>query len=178
MNSKSNLNKFGVKKSHRDSLIKTILSDLVIYEHVTTSKAKAKAIAPLFDKAVVIAKMDMSRREVERKLGIYVGNDLAVSKMIDVIGKRFTKEKSGLVKLYPLQRRKGDGAEQITMIVKGYTYKEVGKKVSGSSTSKKEATKPESKSKAPTIAAIDSKGGKSQVAGSVNKSTVKSRSGI
>ena len=178
MNSKSNLNKFGVKKSHRVSLVKSILSDLVLYEHITTTKVKAKAIAPMFDKAVVIAKMDLSRREVERKLGIYIGNELAVSKLIDVIGKRFTKEKSGLVKLYPLQRRKGDGAEQITMIVKGYTYKEVGKKVSASLPVSNKEAKPEAKSKAPTVAAMDSKGGKSQVAGSVNKSSVKSRSGI
>lgn len=175
MNSKSNLNKLGVKKSHRVSLKKNLLSDLVIYEHMQTTKARAKAIAPMFDKAVKTAKMDLPKRELERKLTMYVGNKLAVEKLIEVFAKRFEKETTGLVKLYALQARKGDGAEQVKMIVKGYTYKEVGKKIATSDKKKEEkveADKPTNKFEEKDVKA------NSQVMGKVNTSTVKSRSGI
>ena len=129
MNSKSNLNKLGVKKSHRVALKKNLLSDLIIYEHIKTTKAKAKAVAPIFDKVVRLSKLDLPKRELERKLIMLVGNKNAVSKLIEVFSKRFEKDNTGLVKLFMLQPRKGDGAERIEMIVKGYSYKDIGKKI-------------------------------------------------
>lgn len=175
MNSKSNLNKLGVKKSHRISIIKGILSDLVIFEHVKTTNSRAIAVAPMFDKAVKIAKLDMPRRELERKLVMMLGNISAANKLIDVFVKRFNKDKTGLVKLYKLGARKGDGAQQTLMIVKGYTYKEIGKKIETKkelNVEKEEVKKSTQKFDNETV-----KSG-SQVMGKINTTTVKSRSGI
>lgn len=175
MNSKSNLNKLGVKKSHRVSLVKGILSDLVIFEHVKTTNARAVAVAPMFDKAVKTAKLDIPRRELERKLIMMLGNISAANKLIDVFVKRFDKDTRGLVKLYKLGARKGDGAQQTLMIVKGYTYKEIGKKIESKKQSKTE--KEEEKKSTQKFDNETAKSG-SQVMGKINTTTVKSRSGI
>ena len=175
MNSKSNLHKLGAKKSHRVSLVKGLLSDLVIFEHVKTTDAKAKAVAPLFDKAVKIAKLDIPRRELERKLMMLMGNKNAVGKLIDVFVKRFEKDTTGLVKKYKLGARKGDGAKQTLMIVKGYTYKEIGKKIDSKKSEKKEKEIEQKTSQ--KFENEDIKAG-SQVMGKVNPQAVKTRSGI
>jgi large subunit ribosomal protein L17 len=180
MNSKSNLNKLGVKKSHRDSLVKNLVSDLIIYEHIKTTRAKAKATTPVFDKAVRIAKMDLSKRELERKLSILVGNKLAVDKLIEVLAVRFKDATSGLVDMYALQRRKGDAAEQMQLMVKGYTHREIGKKTAEKAVKATKDVKAEDKEadvkNAKTKVSVASS--KSQVAGNVSKAKVKSRSGI
>jgi large subunit ribosomal protein L17 len=177
MNSKSNLNKLGVTKSHRDSLVKNLVSDLIIYEHMKTTKAKAKATAPVFDKAVSIAKMDLPKREIERKLIPLVGNLIAVDKLIAVLAVRFKDSTSGLVDMYALQRRKGDSAEQMQMIVKGYTHKELGKQTSVKTNKEDKKAEKQADTKTVKSNVTDSKG-KSQVAGNVSKAKVKSRSGI
>ena len=175
MNSKSNLHKLGAKKSHRVSLVKGILSDLIIFEHVTTTNAKAAAVTPVFDKVVRIAKLDIPRRELERKITKLVGNKYAVSKLIDVFVKRFEKESNGLVKTYKLGARKGDGAQQTLMIVKGYVYKDKGKKVASKKEEKSE--KETDQKSAKRFEKEEVKSG-SQVMGKVNPSAVKTRSGI
>lgn len=177
MNSKSTLHKIGAKKSHRVSLVKGILSDLVVFEHVKTTNAKAAAVAPLFDKAVKIAKEDKPRRELERQLTMLVGNKNAVGKLIDVFVKRFEKDTTGLVKLYKLGARKGDGAQQTLMIVKGYEYREIGKKVTTKKEEKQEKETSKKEKEVKKFEKEDVKGG-SQVKGKINTSTVKSRSGI
>jgi ribosomal protein L17 len=176
MNSKSNLSKLGVKKSHRDSLKKNLVTDFIIYEHLKTTKAKAVALIHLFDRAVNVSTSDLPKNEIERKLQIIIGNELAVKKMIEVISKRFKTQKSGFANLFALQRRKGDAAEMVKIIMKGYVYKEVGKKLNKTTKEEAKAEKAaEAKANKPEFK--DSKG-KSQVAGNLSTITVKSRKGI
>jgi len=177
MNSKTMISKVGIKASHRRSLQKNLLSDLIIYEYLTTTKQKAKLVVGDFDKLVKIAKSKKDAVSKDRLLKLKVGNENAVKKLIEVYAKRFEKESSGLVKVYKLGQRKGDSSDVVKLMVKGYEYKEIGKKVSQSKKkAEKEAEQKEVAKKDFNISK-DQKG-HAQVAGNVSGAKIKTRSGI
>jgi large subunit ribosomal protein L17 len=173
MNSRTNISKVGIKASHRKSLQKNLLSDLIIYEHLTTSKPKSKLVIGEFDKLISIVKSEKSDLYKRRLLTQKLGNENAVEKLLAVYAKRYEKETSGFVKLYNLHVRKGDATPMVKMMVKGYVYKDIGKKVA--KTEKKEV-KTEAK-EAKKLATKDLSAN-AQVAGNVSASKIKTRSGI
>jgi len=175
MNSKTNISKVGIKASHRRSLQKNLLSDLVIYEYLTTSKPKSKLVMGEFDKLITIAKSDRPAIFKERLLKNKLGNINAVNKLLDVYAKRYEKEKSGFVRLFNLGVKKGDATPMVKLMVKGYVYKDIGKKVKKST--KKETVREDQKESGAVNSAKDLSG-QSQVAGNVSAAKVKTRSGI
>lgn len=180
MNSKTNLPKIGRKKSHRESLQKNLVSDLLVYEYVTTTKAKSKLALHLFADVIKLAKSDKTEYEKRRLLTRMLGNENAVTKVLDVFTKRFADETSGLVKLYKVENRKGDNAPQVKMMVKGYVYKQIGKKVAEVKKAKAKKTENEEAEKKPAqgIRAAKDLSQKDQIQGAANSAKVKTRSGI
>lgn len=178
MNS-NKLSKVGRKKSHRDSLALNLLNDLIVYEYMTTTKAKSALVLGEFDRVINLAKGDKSAFEKKRFLTEMLGNENSVAKLLDVYTKRFKDEKSGLVKVYKVGNRKGDNAEMVKLIVKGYTYKEVGKKVSDKPAKKEAKATAKAEEKASGIPAASKMANqKSQLAGNANAAKTKTRSGI
>lgn len=173
MNSKTNISKVGIKASHRRSLQKNLLSDLIIYEHLTTSKPKSKLVIGEFDKLISIVKSDRSENSKRHLLTLKLGNENAVEKLLAIYAKRYEKESCGFVKLYNLNVRKGDATPMVKMMVKGYVYKEIGKKVAKSD--KKEV---KTETKETKNLAAKNLSATAQVAGNVSASKIKTRSGI
>ena len=56
----------GRTKEAREMMLRNLLSSIIIYEKVETTKAKAKAVKPLLEKAITTAKKGdlASRREL------------------------------------------------------------------------------------------------------------------
>jgi len=179
MNSKTTIKKVGKKTSHRKSLQRNLLSDLIIYEHLTTTIAKSKIITPAFEKLITFIKSGKTNQEKERILLQTLKNPNAVKKMLEVYQKRFEKEKGGYVNIYKLGNRKGDNAKMVKLMVKGYVYKEIGKRVSAKKDSKKvEAKNPEKKPDYLAKESLKGVSGKSQYEGGPSAQVVKTRSGI
>ncbi len=179
MNSKTGFNKVGIKKSHRESLKRNLVNDLIIYEYLTTTAAKSKLVLANFDRIIGIANGDKTDHEKVRTLEQFLHNDTAVAKIMEVFTKRFASEKSGLVRVYKVGNRKGDNADMVKLMVKGYVYKEVGKKVAAKPV--KKAGKVEAKTENKLAAGVQTPknvSAKSQVAGSAAAAKVKTRSGI
>lgn len=174
MNSNSKKYKVGIKTSHRKSLQKNLLSDLIIYEYLTTTKQKSKLVIGKFYTLVGIAKSDKEMQFKERLLFKKLGNENAVNKLLDVYTKRFEKEASGLVRVFKLNTRKGDSGELVKLMIKGYVYKDIGSKVR--TDKKKKEVKEQDKS----VKALSQKdlSAQSQVAGNVSAAKIKTRSGI
>jgi large subunit ribosomal protein L17 len=174
MNSKIGLKKAGLKTSHRKLITKSLLSDLVVYEYMTTTKAKSKLVISDFNKLITLVKGSLTDREKERRLIIKIGNLNAVKKLLEVYKTRFEKDNGGYVNIYKLGNRKGDNAEMVKLMVKGYVYKDIGKKVAPSKTSKKEVKEDKSKKTFVKGGSLDKK----QFVGDANTAKVKTRSGI
>lgn len=104
------------KKQPRELMLRNLASSILIYEKVKTTEAKAKAVKPLVEKVITLAKKNdlVSRRRLIQVLP----QKMAVKKAMEVIGERFKDRDGGYTRIIKLGTRKGDGAEvaQIELI--------------------------------------------------------------
>ena len=97
------------KKSPRKALLGNLCSQVILYEKIQTTEAKAKVIKPLVEKIVTRAKNDTlaNRRLILAKLPI----KSATKKVFEVIAPRYKERKGGYLRIIKLSPRKGDGAK-------------------------------------------------------------------
>ena len=113
-------NRLSRKSSHRLSLLQNLSSDLILYESVETTLAKAKELKRYAEKIITKAKVDSvhNRRLVISK----IGPSDAYKKLFEDIGNRFKDRDGGYTRIIRIPSsntkskfksyyRKGDGAE-------------------------------------------------------------------
>lgn len=113
-------NRLSRKTSHRLSLLQNLSSDLILYESVETTLAKAKELKRYAEKMITKAKVDNvhNRRLVISK----IGPSDAYKKLFEDIGNRFKDRDGGYTRIIRIPSsntkskfksyyRKGDGAE-------------------------------------------------------------------
>ncbi len=93
----------------RRALLRNLATSLVLYEHVNTTLAKAKAMKPLVEKLITKGKIKSlaARRELMKTLTI----ESAVNKILEELGPRYATRPGGYTRIIKLGSRKGDGAE-------------------------------------------------------------------
>ncbi len=97
------------KKAPRQALLRGLATSVVVYEKVKTTTAKAKAVRPLVEKLVTIAKKnDLNAR---RQLLEVLYHKKAVNKALEVLGPRYKDRKGGYTRIIKIGNRHGDGAE-------------------------------------------------------------------
>lgn len=103
----------GRETSHRLSLYRNLVTDLLRYERITTTEAKAKEIRPMAERVITLGrKGDLhSRRQAMR----FVFDPKVVKKVFDVIGPRMATRPGGYLRITGLEPRKGDGARMATI---------------------------------------------------------------
>jgi large subunit ribosomal protein L17 len=94
----------------RNSLIKNLITSVIEQERVVTTVTKAKAIKPLVDKMITLAKRDTLH--ARRQAAAVLETPAAVQKLFDKLGTRFGQRNGGYTRVVRLGWRKGDGAEQ------------------------------------------------------------------
>ena len=94
---------------HRLALYRNLVTDLLRYERLTTTVAKARAIRPIAEKVLTLGKTDSvhHRRLAAAKLF----DAKIVQKLFDVLGPRFNERPGGYTRVIRLGRRLGDAAE-------------------------------------------------------------------
>ncbi|MDD2679475.1 MAG: 50S ribosomal protein L17 [Candidatus Omnitrophica bacterium] len=105
---KLQLNRF---TSWQDATIKSLARNLLIYESMRTTLQRAKAVRPLAEKLVALAKSNTlaAKREAFRILG----DHKLVAMLFNEIGPRFAKRASGYTRIINLARRRGDDAKLV-----------------------------------------------------------------
>lgn len=98
----------GRDTAHRVSLYRNLVTDLLRYERITTTEAKAKEIRPMAEKIITLARRgDLhARRQAQR----FVFDPAVVKKAFDEIGPRMKDRPGGYLRITGLEPRKGDGA--------------------------------------------------------------------
>ena len=94
----------------RNSLLKGLVTSVIEQERVITTVPKAKAIKPLVDKMITLAKRDTLHSR--RQAAAFLETPAAVKKLFDKLGTRFGQRSGGYTRVVRLGWRKGDGAEQ------------------------------------------------------------------
>ncbi|MDD4995504.1 MAG: 50S ribosomal protein L17 [Patescibacteria group bacterium] len=104
------------KKAPREALLRNLVSSLILYEKVKTTKAKARVIKPLVDKMITLGKHGTlaSRRQAHKFF--YIENP--VKKIFEDLAVRYKDRNGGYTRMTKLGFRKGDSAEivQIELI--------------------------------------------------------------
>ncbi|MBT3835344.1 50S ribosomal protein L17 [Candidatus Peribacteria bacterium] len=102
----------GRKPTQRRPLVRNLVTSLILYEKLKTTKARAKAIQPLFDRMLNKAKKRPSHIAI-RFINQIVTDKNASRKMIEVFKDRFKNRPSGFTSVKAIGLRKGDGAEMV-----------------------------------------------------------------
>ena len=94
----------------RNALLRNLATSVIEAERVITTVPKAKAVRPLVEKMITLAKEDTlhSRRQAAAVLR----TPASVKKLFDTLGTRFGQRSGGYTRITRLGPRKGDGAEQ------------------------------------------------------------------
>ncbi len=102
--------KLGRTTSHRRSLLRNMVTSLIMEERIETTVPKAKALRPSIEKMITLGKKgDLAAR---RRAAAYVMTDEALTKLFDVLGPRFGDREGGYTRIVRTTWQKGDGADK------------------------------------------------------------------
>ena len=102
--------KLGRTTSHRRSLLRNMVTSLIMEERIETTVPKAKALRPSIEKMITLGKRgDLAAR---RQAAAYVMTDEALKKLFDTLGPRFGDRNGGYTRIVKLAWQKGDGADK------------------------------------------------------------------
>jgi large subunit ribosomal protein L17 len=92
----------------RRALIRGQITSLVLHEAITTTEAKAKEVAPQFERLVTYAKKGTLAGE--RALRAELLTENAVQKLIQELKPAFAHRQGGYTRIIKLENRRGDNA--------------------------------------------------------------------
>jgi len=109
--------KLGRPVGPRVSLLRNLVTSVIEQERVVTTPPKAKAVKPLVDRMITLAKRDTLH--ARRQAAAFLRTPAAVQKLFDKLGARFGQRAGGYTRIVHLGYRKGDGAEQVMLELVG-----------------------------------------------------------
>lgn len=93
----------------RDALLRGLVTSVIENDFAITTITKAKAIRPLVDKMITLAKDDTLHSR--RQAASFLRTPASVQKLFDKLGTKFGQRNGGYSRIVRLGWRKGDGAE-------------------------------------------------------------------
>ena len=102
--------KLGRPLDARWMLLRNLVTSVIEQERVITTVPKAKAVRPLVEKMITLAKVDTLHSR--RQAAAFLKTPKSVKKLFDTLGTRFGQRQGGYCRIVRLGPRKGDGAEQ------------------------------------------------------------------
>ena len=97
-------------KAARNALLRNLITSVIEQERIVTTVPKAKAVRPLVEKMITLAKADTLH--TRRQAAAVLRTPDSVKKLFDKLGARFGQRAGGYTRITRLGPRKGDGAEQ------------------------------------------------------------------
>ncbi|MEN6536007.1 MAG: 50S ribosomal protein L17 [Bryobacteraceae bacterium] len=109
--------KLGRDLGGRRALLRNLVTSVIEQERVITTVTKAKAVKPLVEKMITLAKRDTLH--TRRQAAAYLQTPASVQKLFEKLGTRFGQRNGGYTRIVRLGWRKGDGAEQAMLELVG-----------------------------------------------------------
>ena len=109
--------KLGVSGPHRAAMMGNLMTALITHGRIETTISKTRALRPVIEKIITLAKKaekanDAARKLHYRRLAIArVRDKKAVAKLFDERVSEFTDRNGGYTRIYKLGQRIGDAAE-------------------------------------------------------------------
>ncbi|MGI8925896.1 MAG: 50S ribosomal protein L17 [Tepidiformaceae bacterium] len=103
----------GRETSHRLALYRNLFTDLLRYERITTTEAKAKEIRPIAERIITLARRgDVHARRLAQR---FVYDERVVKRAFAEIGPRMKDRPGGYLRITSIEPRKGDGARMASI---------------------------------------------------------------
>jgi large subunit ribosomal protein L17 len=101
--------KLGRATDHRLALFRNLVTDLLRYEKIITTEAKAKEVRGFADRMITLGKKGdvTARRQALR----FVYDKKVVDKIFAELGPRYSSRPGGYTRIVKLEPRVGDGAK-------------------------------------------------------------------
>jgi len=100
--------KLGRTSSHRQALLRNLVTSLLMHERIITTEAKARELRRIAEKMITLAKReDLHARRQAAKI---IMDESVLKKLFDSLGARFAKRSGGYTRITKLSYRVGDGA--------------------------------------------------------------------
>jgi large subunit ribosomal protein L17 len=107
--------------AHRISMRRSLMKDVIQYERIQTTEAKARAVRGEIERIITIAKRgrvtgDAVRLVHARRLVISrIGDQALAKKVFDDIAPRYVNRAGGYTRMLKLEARRGDAAKQVLL---------------------------------------------------------------
>ena len=101
----------------RKALFRNMVTSVIEHERIITTVPKAKAVKPLVEKMITLAKRDTLH--TRRQAASFLETPASVKKLFEKLGARFGQRNGGYTRIVRLGWRKGDGAEQAMLELVG-----------------------------------------------------------
>src|ERR1035438_259047 len=101
----------------RKALFRGLVTSVIEHERIITTVPKAKAVRPLVEKMITLAKEYTLHSR--RQAAMIIETPATLKKLFDKLGTRFGQRNGGYTRIVRLGPRKGDGAEQAMLELVG-----------------------------------------------------------
>jgi len=118
--------RLGRDSAQRKALMRSLVTSFLEKGRIKTTKAKAKALRPVAEKMITLAKKGTLHSR--RKVLSFVYKKDVVKKLFEDIGPRFSERPGGYTRIIKLGPRAGDGAEMALIELIGTEFEKKTKK--------------------------------------------------
>ncbi len=115
MRHRNHSNRLSQKPHHAWMMLRNMLTSLLLFEHIRTTKKRAHVLQPLVDKVLTIGKKDRPDLAI-RRINQIVTHPNASRKVLEIFRPRFVDRTSGFTRITPVGMRGGDGALLVDMM--------------------------------------------------------------
>jgi large subunit ribosomal protein L17 len=102
--------KLGRNTSHRNALLRNLVTSVIIEDRVETTVAKAKAVRPHVEKMITLGKKGDVHARCQALS--FLRTDDAVRRLFDTVAPRYGDRQGGYLRIVRTGFQKGDGAEK------------------------------------------------------------------
>jgi large subunit ribosomal protein L17 len=105
--------KSGKTSDYQRAMYRNLVTDLLGYEKITTTEAKAKRVRGLAEKMITLGKQGglHSRRQALS----FIFSEKVADKVFSELAKRYAGRSGGYTRITKLERRLGDGAAMVQL---------------------------------------------------------------
>ncbi len=114
MRHRANRLRLNQKPDHARLLLRNLVTSLLLYEAIRTTRKRARIVQPIVDSLITTAKKKTPHVAI-RSINAYVTDKNASRKLMEVLTKRYAARPSGFTRVVAVGSRKGDGAELVDM---------------------------------------------------------------
>jgi len=108
MTRKIAVNSRGKTSAYKRAMYRNLVTDLLGYEQITTTEAKAKAIRSLVEKMITLGKK--GGLHARRQALSFIFDKGVADKVFSELAQRYAERPGGYTRITKLRRRLGDGA--------------------------------------------------------------------